>query len=194
MLDKLTGCPSEHRTFIIDVDTAGLWQAPLQPPPTSKQRGFTTKNKPRTTAFINELQDLLTKANFNQVLEASKTAISSNKSESTILANLERADNIMTSCMLQAERSIMPSKRACSHPWSPALVMAQRKKGLVSNLLSAMLANKTIHRRVINRFHRNAMTIDPTWDLPPLTIANVQRLAHDTSQDATKHLHQAIQL
>ena len=97
----------------------------------------------------------------------------------------------MTSCMLQAERSIMPSKRACSNPWSPALITAQQKKGLVSNLLSVIKSPIPICQRIESRFLRNARAIDPSWELPSITFANIQRLAHDTTKDAKKALHQA---
>eukprot|EP00816_Leptocylindrus_hargravesii_P001042 CAMPEP_0196812316 /NCGR_PEP_ID=MMETSP1362-20130617/24462_1 /TAXON_ID=163516 /ORGANISM="Leptocylindrus danicus, Strain CCMP1856" /LENGTH=37 /DNA_ID= /DNA_START= /DNA_END= /DNA_ORIENTATION= len=37
---------------------------------------------------------------------------------------MERADAIMTACMLEAQQAILPSKHARSHPWSPILVQA----------------------------------------------------------------------
>lgn len=191
MLDKMSGCPSDHRTFIIDVDTAGLWRAPLHHTPSPTPRGFTSANKPRTTTYINRLHDLLTASDFDQIIEQAHHAIANNETESILRTKLERADNIMTSCMLQAERSIMPSKRACSHPWSPALIAAQRKKGLVSNLLSVMNNNIPICHRIEHRFLRNARAIDPTWELPSITFSNIQRLAHDTTKEAKKALHQA---
>ena len=156
MLDKLSGCPSDHRTFILDVDTDGLWKAPLPPPPTSPTRGFTSANKPRTTAFIQRLDDLLTNSNFHHIIMEAQQASTKKDPESVLQALLDQADEIMTSCMLQAQQSIMPSKKAPSHPWSPALVMAQRKKGLVSNLLSALQSNIRLICTAIRWFLRNA--------------------------------------
>jgi len=54
---------------------------------------------------------------------------------------MERADKIMSMCMLEAQQAVLPSQRARSHPWSLALVQAQKKKGLTANLL-ALLTNK----------------------------------------------------
>ena len=108
MLDKMSGCPSDHRTFIIDVDTAGLWRAPLHHTPSPTPRGFTSANKPRTTAYINRLHDLLRESDFNQIIEQAQHASANNETESIMRAQLERADNIMTSCMLRAEQFIMP--------------------------------------------------------------------------------------
>mmetsp|Transcript_4760 Transcript_4760/g.7241 ORF Transcript_4760/g.7241 Transcript_4760/m.7241 type:complete len:91 (+) Transcript_4760:1033-1305(+) len=82
---------------------------------------------------------------------------------------MERADQIMTNCMLAAQRAVLPSQHAQSHPWSPALVQAQKKKGLAANLLSMLTINQPISPSVERRFRRNAFTIDPTWDIPPLT-------------------------
>eukprot|EP00814_Leptocylindrus_danicus_P021620 CAMPEP_0116023806 /NCGR_PEP_ID=MMETSP0321-20121206/11871_1 /TAXON_ID=163516 /ORGANISM="Leptocylindrus danicus var. danicus, Strain B650" /LENGTH=136 /DNA_ID=CAMNT_0003495277 /DNA_START=461 /DNA_END=867 /DNA_ORIENTATION=+ len=135
-------------------------------------------------AFINRLHDLLKESDFNQIIEEAQHASTNNESEYILQAKLERADNIMTSCMLQAEWSIIPSKRACSHPWSPALIAAQRKKGLVSNLLLVMKSPIPICQHIESRFLRNARAIDPSWELPSITFSNIQRLAHDTTKDA----------
>jgi len=55
---------------------------------------------------------------------------------------MEWADAIMTTCMLAAQRAVLPSKCARSHPWSPILVQAQKKKGLAANLPSLVKANR----------------------------------------------------
>mmetsp|Transcript_19971 Transcript_19971/g.30636 ORF Transcript_19971/g.30636 Transcript_19971/m.30636 type:complete len:271 (-) Transcript_19971:1504-2316(-) len=84
MLDELSGCPSDHRTFIMDVDTAGLWQRPLPSAPSRLPRGFTSSNKPCTKAFINKLHALLHEANFQQALQAAQEALDQKSSEAEL--------------------------------------------------------------------------------------------------------------
>ena len=96
--------------------------------------------------------------------------------------------------MLEAQRAVLPSQRARSHPWSPALVQAQKKKGLAASLLLLLTNNQLISPCIERRFRRNASNIDPTWEIPPLTPHNIQKLAHETNKFAKKQLNKAKKL
>ena len=194
MLDELSGCPSDHQTFIMDVDTAALWKKHLPPTPPRTPRGFTSSNKPRTRAFINKLSTLLDEANFQQALQAAQDALTQKSPDEELQSKMERADSIMTNCMLEAQQAVLPSQRARSHPWSPALIQAQRKKGLTANLLSILSHGRQITPRIERRFRRNATAIDPTWEIPQLSPHSIRNMAHDTNKYAKKQLHLAAEL
>ena len=81
MLDVLSGYPSDHRTFNMDVDTEALWKQPLPSTPPRSPRGFTSSNKHRTRAFINKLHALLHEANFQQALQAAQDALAQKSME-----------------------------------------------------------------------------------------------------------------
>ena len=55
-----------------------------------------------------------------------------------------------------------------------------------------MLTTNRLPCHVARRFRRNAWKIDHEWDLPQLTLPNIQQLAHATNKDAKQHLHQAL--
>mmetsp|Transcript_26665 Transcript_26665/g.41389 ORF Transcript_26665/g.41389 Transcript_26665/m.41389 type:complete len:113 (-) Transcript_26665:992-1330(-) len=112
MLDELSGC-----TFILDLDTAGLWKQPLPSAPLRLPRGFNSSNNPRTKAKINKLHVLLIKANFQHALQAAQDALAQQLPESELQTKMERADTIMTTCMLEAQCAVLTSPRARSHPW-----------------------------------------------------------------------------
>ena len=107
---------------------------------------------------------------------------------------MDWADDIMTTYMLQAEQSIMPSKCALSHSWLPALVLAQKKKGQLSNLICLVHANHQLSPCTECSFCHNASAIDPTWKVPTLPPSNIQQMAHDTTKLAKKLLHEVILL
>jgi len=117
MLDELSGYPSDHRAFIMDVDTAVLMWAPLPSTPTRLPRGFTSPNKARTKAFITKFHILLNKAKFQPALQAAQDALAQQLPESELQTKMERADTIMTTCMLEAQCAVLTSPRARSHPW-----------------------------------------------------------------------------
>jgi len=108
-----------------------------------------------------------------RAIQQAQDALAQQAPESELQQKMDHADEIMTTCMLRAEKSVLPSKRALSHPWSPALVMAQKKKGLIANLLSILGARNAPSPRIVRRFHRNVHAIDPTWVVPPLSPSSI---------------------
>lgn len=55
---------------------------------------------------------------------------------------LDEADKAVMRALLEAEAAVLPSQQARSHPWSPELVIAQRKAALVTKYCKAVLDNK----------------------------------------------------
>eukprot|EP00814_Leptocylindrus_danicus_P011927 CAMPEP_0116049290 /NCGR_PEP_ID=MMETSP0321-20121206/30087_1 /TAXON_ID=163516 /ORGANISM="Leptocylindrus danicus var. danicus, Strain B650" /LENGTH=205 /DNA_ID=CAMNT_0003531709 /DNA_START=1672 /DNA_END=2289 /DNA_ORIENTATION=- len=133
--------------------------------------------------LFNILHNLLSQFDFQGAIQQAQDALAQHAPEPELQQKMNHADEIMTACIVRAEKSVMPSKWALSHPWLPVLVMAQKKKGLLANLLSILGAQNAISPRITRRFHRNAHAIDPTWEVPPLSPSSIQQMAHD----ATKH-------
>ena len=108
---------------------------------------------------------------------------------------MNEADRIMTSCLLKAERSITPSRKAMSHPWSPGLVLAQRKKGLLSNLLAVFKStNLQFTPRIERRFRRNAKAMDSEWEISVINEFTVQTMSHAINREVKRMVHQAAKL
>ena len=69
-------------------------------------------------------------------IEIMHNTVASIRYDPVVIHNcLEELDHVLTSKMLTAKDEVSPSKTACSHEWSPALVQMQQKANLLQQAI-----------------------------------------------------------
>ena len=137
---------SNHREIFLDVNLLSYQKDSSTTPPTPNSRLLISTNPRTTTQYKKELMKLFLENDIINKTKIIKKNIDNNCIKESNMIQVNRVDNTITTCMLQAEKKVKHFIH--SHPWSPKLIFSILEVRLWKLISSAITNNHNNSNRI----------------------------------------------